>query len=465
MKNLITVAFLVFGFAPVLFSQGEIAELQSESNTPWKVGAAKTIITPEKFVWMAGYGGRKAPADGKFIDLWAKALVLEDADGKRGVIVTLDLIGIDRGTSERICERLKKEHKITRKQIVICTSHTHSGPVVAKNLSGFHYYNVSGEQQKLIDEYADHLVGKIIDTVSDALSKMELSRLQWGSGKAMFAVNRRENYPETVVPGRRARGELAGPSDHDVPVLSVRDGEGNLRAVLFGYACHGTVIGLQKWSGDYPGYAQIELEKANPGCIALFWAGCGADQNPLPRFKVSYAEKYGAELAGAVTKVLNAPMPKLPATLVTKYREIDLALVDLPDKKSLLASAKDPNKYEVARAKILLDKLEKNGVIEGTYPYPIAAWKIGGEIDFIALGGEVVIDYALRLKRERTGLRTWVAGYSNDVMAYIPSARVLKEGGYEAGGKHSNAYYSLPGLWANTIETTIVKSVDQVIGE
>ena len=71
------------------------------------------------------------------------------------------------------------------------------------------------------------------------------------------------------------------------------------------------------------------------------------------------------------------------------------------------------------------------------------------------------MDYALRLKRERRGPKTWVAAYSNDVMAYIPSLRVLKEGGYEGGG--SNLYYGLPALWHETIEEVIVKAVHETM--
>jgi hypothetical protein len=75
---------------------------------------------------------------------------------------------------------------------------------------------------------------------------------------------------------------LKGPFDHDVPVLKVSAGK-KVRAIVFGYACHATVLSFYQWSGDYPAFAQIELGKAHAGTMALFWAGCGADQNPLPR--------------------------------------------------------------------------------------------------------------------------------------------------------------------------------------
>ena len=196
------------------------------------------------------------------------------------------------------------------------------------------------------------------------------------------------------------------------------------------------------------------------GAVALFWAGCGGDQNPVPRREVPVAEQYGADLAARVGDVLRAHMPELAPTLTFAYREIPAPLDTLPTGDEIKANTISTNRFEVARAKFLLRKLEAKGALDGTYPYPIGVWTLGGEIDFIFLGGEVVVDYALRLKRERRGTATWVAGYSNDVMAYIPSLRVLKEGGYEGGG--SNVYYGLPSLWDESIEEVLVKAVHEI---
>jgi hypothetical protein len=410
-------------------------------------------------MWMAGYGSRTAPASGKLTELWAKALVLDDADGDRGVVITLDLVGIGPKLSSQVCTELKKTHDLNRNQIVICTSHTHSGPVVGKNLAPLHYWGVDRVQQELIDQYAEQLVGKIVQVVDAAIDSIQPSRLHSGSGYESFAVNRRNN-PAGEVPKRRTAGTLVGPVDHDVPVLSVRDSDGNLTAVLFGYACHATTVSFQHWSGDYPGYAQIELEKLHPGCVAMFWAGCGADQNPLPRRSVKLAEEYGAELAEAVDEVLAASLPELPAKLTTNYQEIEAPLSTLPnpdDLKANLPPAGEFGTYQQRWAKDLLTRIESDGPLKDHYVYPVSVWTIGDQIEFVTLGGEVVVDYALRLKRERHGNRTWVAAYSNDVMAYVPSLRVLKEGGYEAGD--SNVYYGQPALWSDQIEETIVGAV------
>ncbi len=457
------------GGACLLLVRGQ-EEKPAAPDTGWKAGAASVMITPEEPLWMAGYGGRKAPAEGKLTELWAKALALEDAGGNRALVLSLDLVGIDREMSQRICEGIGEQHGLEREQIAIATSHTHSGPVVGRrNLGPLHWWRVEPDQQAKIDAYAETLIGKVVTVAGEAIGKLAPARVQQGSGHATFAVNRRENKPYDQVPEWRVRGELKGPVDHDVPVLSVRDPEtAELRAVLFGYACHATVLGGQEWCGDYPGYAQMAIEEKNPGCVALFWAGCGADQNPLPRKTVELAESYGERLALAVQKELESPMAALAPSVVTRFREIDAPLAEVPTVEALeKTAAEDPDGYEGARARFLLHERTKNDGadigLDRTFPFPVGVWTIGAgkdPVDFIWLGGEVVVDYANRLKRERHGRRTWVAGYANDVMAYIPSLRVLKEGGYEGGG--SNVYYGLPALWDESIEETIIGAVHEI---
>ena len=239
---------------------------------------------------MAGYAARSEPATGKRTDLYAKALVLEDRAGNRGVIITLDVVGTDRKFSQNLCERLAADHKLKREQIAICSSHTHSGPVIGTNLGPLHYWVLDDEQRARIDAYEKTLIEKVVAVTGEAITSLSPARIQYGNGKCTFAVNRRNNKPYDKVPEKRAVGTLVGPVDHDVPVLSVRDLEGKLTAILFGYACHATVLSLNEWNGDYPGYAQTILERRYPGAHALFWAGCGGDQNPIPRRTVLLAE-------------------------------------------------------------------------------------------------------------------------------------------------------------------------------
>ena len=422
----------------------------------WKAGAAKVNITPKELMWMSGYGARNKPAEGKLTDLWAKALALEDPTGRRAVLVTMDLVGIDRGLSVEVCRELQAKHGLPREAVILSASHTHTGPVVRSNLNVM--YDLDARQQGHVADYAKALHASLVKVAGDALARLAPARLSWGTGKATFAVNRRNNK-EADVPKLRATGQLKGPVDHDVPVLAVRAPKGELRAVVFGYACHATVLSLYQWSGDYPGFAQAELEKAHPGAVALFWAGCGGDQNPLPRRAVTQAEAYGRRLARAVEDILTAPMAPIDGRLGMSYVEIKLPFAELPTREQLVKDSLSKEKYIARRAKLLLEQMKAKGSLRGTYPYPVQAWQFGPDLTLLALGGEVVVDYALRLKKEIGPGKTWVMGYANDVMAYIPSLRVLKEGGYEGGG--AMVYYGLPTVWGPRVEDLIIAAAHE----
>lgn len=424
----------------------------------WKAGFAAVKITPTKPMWMSGYASRTAPAEGTETDLWAKAAVLRDAAGRKAVLVTLDLVGINRELSQDIGKLILAKHKLSREALCLSVSHTHCGPVVGKNLRSM--YVVSDEHSKLIDEYTAELPGKILAAVDAAAAKMEPVTLSWATGSTGFAVNRRENK-EPNVPALRERGELKGPTDHAVPVLAALDAGGKLKGVIFGYACHATVLSYQKWCGDYPGFAMIDLEESHPGAVAMFFAGCGADQNPLPRRSIELAEVYGKQLAGAVRAVLAKPMAPLAPEWRGTYREIALPLAPLPTREQIAADTTHSNRYVAARAKLLLKTLADEGSLPTKYPYPVQTWRLGDDLVLVALGGEVVVDYSLRLKKELDPAKTWVMGYANDVMAYIPSLRVLKEGGYE--GATSMIYYGLPTVWGPAVEEEIVKEVHRQV--
>jgi len=444
-----------------LFAAAWTAAAAVAAEAGWKVGLARTTVTPDQFMWMAGYASRDRPADGKLTELWAKALVLQDAAGQRAVLVTLDVIGVSRDLSSAVAGTLKQRYGLERSQLALCASHTHSGPVLYRNLSPLHDLVVDPAQRKLIEDYTATLQNKILAVIDAAMSDLKPAQLAWANGTADFAVNRRNN-PEARVPQLRAEGKLRGPVDHAVPVLAVRDAAGKLQAVVFGYACHATTLAGFQWCGDYPGYAQLELEQAQPGCQAMFWAGCGADQNPIPRRQVEQAMDYGRQLATAVNNVLGNPMQPVAAKLTTGFREIDLPFAALPTREQIEKDVQSDNRYTAARAKLLLAQLGDGGSLGATYPYPVQVWRLGEDIQFITLGGEVVVDFALRLKAELSGPRTWVAGYSNDVMAYIASRRVLQEGGYEGGD--AMVYYGLPTSWAPESEDLIVAEAERQAG-
>jgi neutral ceramidase len=426
----------------------------------WKAGLGEAVITPPKPMWMSGYASRMKPAEGTLIELKAKVLLLEDEQGRRTALVTFDLVGLDREIAQDIERDITEAVRIDPSGVALCCSHTHTGPVVHNNLRAMYIMALGEDQWALIAEYSRFLRQRVLYAVAQALKDLSPSQLSWGLGTAGFAVNRRTNK-EADVPALKASGNLQGPVDHDVPVLAVRRG-GDLRGVIFGYACHATVLSSFEWSGDYPGFAQLELESRHPGAIAMFWAGCGADQNPLPRREVELAKDYGRQLADGVDAVLAKEMRAIAGGIATTYREIDLPFAAIPSREELDRLVREDTGYEGRRARVLLEQ-DQAGGIPAHYPYPIQTWRLGNAPVWVFLGGEVVVDYALRIKSIAGRDAVWTTGYANDVMAYIPSLRVLNEGGYEGGG--AMVYYGLPSAWDTTVEERIIAEVQRQLEE
>lgn len=446
------------GFLIVLVSLAVVStERLRAAEATWKVGLASAKITPEKAMWQAGYGSRDHPAEGTIHDLWIKVLALEATGGDRAVVLTSDILGFPKNMYDRICAELEARFGLERSQVMLTASHTHSGPVLKDAL--YDIYPLDDDQRALVEEYSTALEKKVVETIAKALSEPVPATLWAGEGTTDFAVNRRNNRQDQVTQMREQGIPLKGPVDHDVSVLAVRCPEGTLRAVVFGYACHSTTLSGYEWSGDYPGFAQIALEKSHPGASAMFHAGCGADQNPLPRRTVELCQKYGEMLAAAVDDVLEKPMRPVRPTLSTA-----LELIDLEFEKTLsradLEAGKTKNIYHKRRAERLLARLDAGETLAASYPYPLQVWKLGGEQLWITMGGEVVVDYSLRFK-STYGPRTWVTGYSNDVMSYIPSRRVWEEGGYESGAFY---VYGLPTeRWTPIIEEQIAYSIGRLV--
>ncbi|MBI2302284.1 MAG: hypothetical protein HYU66_25555 [Armatimonadetes bacterium] len=419
----------------------------------WQIGLARRVITPTTGVWLAGYGTERAP-EGKIHDLWAKILVLRAPDGRTAVLATTDHMGMSKTIYERLYSRMYERFGLARADFMLTFSHNHCGPCLEDDLVD--YYPADDEQRRLVAEYTHWMEGEIEAAVAEALDRLQPARLEMGEGECGFAVNRRENREEDVAAGKPLRGVV----DHYVPVLAVRGADDQLLAVLFGYACHPTTLSFNQWCGDYPGFAQVDLEAQLPGTTAMFFNACGGDQNPIPRRKLELCEKYGRMLAESVAAVLARPLRPVGGGLKSAFEFVNLDYDQLVTRETLLPVAEGASALHARWAKRMLAQLEAGVVFPTSYPYPVQAWRLGGELLFIGIGGEAVVDYSLRFKRE-FGPGTWVCGYANDMAAYMPSRRVWEEGGYE-GGPHLDEYGRPAWRWAGDVEDRIAATVQRV---
>ncbi len=384
----------------------------AQEKALWKAGVATAVITPETPMRMAGYGARIKPATGKDQDLFGKALAIEDQKGNRVVFITLDLIGVTAELRMAVEKGVREKYKLPPHALVMNASHTHCGPAYGR---------------PEVKDYFDGLVKKLIATVGRAIETSEPALLSYAHAKCGFAMNRRTPTDE----GYRNHPNPKGPVDHSVPVLRVDNAEGKLKAVLFGYACHNTSVGFLRWLGDYAGFAQQYFEADHPGVTAMFMMGCGGDQNPYPRGTAEWAAKHGRSLCTAVEAALEVTQRTL-----RHQNQIQGPLKSVMETVSLEFRTKDREDFD----------------------YPVQVIQFGNDLSMITLGNEVVIDYVLRLKRElgrADGPEIWVSGYSNVYSGYIPSKRVLLEGGYEARSRP----------WKDALEERIITKVHELFGK
>ena len=423
----------------------------------WSAGAASVNVTPREPIWLSGYANRTRPSQGVVQDIYVKAAAFRQAGGT-SVLVTSDLQGLDTAMIEEIVTRTGREFGVPRERLILNYSHNHSAPVTGQVLHL--YYSLPAAEKAVVERYTRWLVDRIVQAIGDAVKDLSPAELSFEQGLAGIAVNRRR-----ARPGGRA---LYGPVDHDVPVLAIRAPGGKLRAVLFGYSCHTTALSGYQISGDYAGFAQEALEKRYPGVKALFVQGCGGDANPLPRVMGSdgpeameLASMYGTILARAVEAVLRAPMQAVEGELNTGYTVIQAPFRTPPSREALEARLSQASGGKRRQIQYLLDKLNRDGELPRSHPYPIQVWRFGSSFNFIALTGEAVVDYCLRFKRQYGNDSTWVAGYTNELLSYIPSLRVLREGGYE--GVDDMDEYGLPAPYAEELEETIARAVDRLM--
>ena len=182
--------------------------------------------------------------------------------------------------------------------------------------------------------------------------------------------------------------------------------------------------------------------------------------------KVEIATAQGREVAAEVKRLLGGFLAPITGSISARKQQIELPLIDPLPRSAWEAKAKlaDPKQYAIAyHAKQQMARLDRGEPLATKVDFHVKAWTFGDDLALAFLPGEVVVDYGSRLKKELDGRRLWVNAYSNAVPCYVPSERVLKEGGYEGGG--AMVYYDLPGPFKPGLEQSIIEAVKTVVGD
>ena len=424
------------------------ATLIGAQPADWSVGLATVDITPAEPIPMSGYASRRAPFEAVAQRLHAKAMAIEDRDGGRALLITADILGFTNERSASICRRLSESDGLARGQILLNASHTHAGPLVAGSMMA----SVPESSRKDIERYIEEMEDKIVAGAQKALRDLRPAHLSWGRGVATFVMNRREFTANGVILGTNP----SGPADRTVPVLRVAGPDGRPRAVIFGAGSHCTTLTGRNMliAGDYAGYAQQFLETRNAGVQAMFVTGCAADANPYPRGTLDLARRHGSELAATVQEVLGGSLTPVRGPLRTEFQRVELPLVGHAREQIEAMQVGAPS-YRRFFTEGALAKLDRGEPLLRSYSAPFALWQFGSDLTLVAFSGETVVDY-VRLSQEALGpLNLWVSGYSNDVFGYLPTSRILREGGYETRG-----LYVEYGLFQPGVEDVVMGAVE-----
>jgi putative membrane-bound dehydrogenase-like protein len=410
----------------------------------YRIGVAQVDITPSHSIRLNGFGFRRAESEGVYQRIWARAISIEDESKEPTLLITVDVLGIPDDIRAELALRFARNAKLKPERLAITATHTHTGPMLKGANTTLFGVPIPKEHLANIDKYTAEFLDKLEKVGLEALEKRTPAKLSYAIGSVGFAAN------------RRTKG---GPVDHNLPVLFIHDPDGKLRAIYTSYACHCVTLSFNKIGGDWAGFAAEEIQSAFPGCVALVSVGCGADSNPssgVTGDKVEVAKLQGREIANEIKRLSSSFRAPVTGRITTQWKQIELPLAASPTREQWEEKAKRQDAIG-HHARVQLEKLDRKESLSTKVDYPIQTWAFGDTLAMAFLPGEVVVDYSLRLKKELDCQRLWMNAYANGAPCYIPSERILKEGGYEGGG--AMIYYDQPAAFKPGLEEPIVRTV------
>lgn len=447
----------------IIWSLGNSSALMGEEIM--KFGFARRVITPDEPMRLSGYANRTKPATATDEQLRVRAMVLETSPGQRSALVSVDLLGLSAEHHREIARKVLDQYQIPRERLAVGCTHTHTGPRIATASVSLLIEPFTPQELERAIAYSNRVIDEVVAVIGEAIADLQPGKLYLGEGNVGFAVNRRM-LKEGKWTGFGVNP--AGPVDHSLPILKVTDPQGKIRGLIFNYACHPTTLGPEdnRYSPDWPGYAALALEEVYPGSTVVSLTGCGGDANPEPRTtggddNSRLAIGHGRSLAAEAKKVLDAPMEEITALPTFHYGTADLKF-DLPAKSELDQRLKHSDPVTRLHAQNMLKIIAEKGQLPATYPLPLQTWQFGDQLTLIFMGGEVVVEYALRLKQAWKPGYVWVTAYTNDVPGYVASEKIRAEGGYETD--YSMIFYNQPGRWASGTEDFIIERIGEISG-
>lgn len=424
------------------------------------------------------------------------------------VILDCDLIGFDLPLAQQIRVAIGQRVGTPEANVLVGCTHTHNGPCTARGfLAGPHDVAARPGEIEALDAYIANLVRQLVGVASVADSNRRPARVGAASDQANVAINREEVDPEdgNVLVGRNPDGV----TDRTVDVLRVDDVQGNAIAAVVAYAAHPVVIGYSRYlySQDYPGVVRRVVERTT-GVTCLFLTGAAGNQacRSFLQNDWSEQERMGGRIGGAavnafhqietrphveirkrgkslslialyhkefhegpthqilraaqgIAKVKLQPLPSLE-TAEEQVAQEHATLQSLIEAGESTASTV-PQELNVRWAHGVLEKV-KAGDVDHTLEYPLVGFRID---DFVLLGmpGEPFVEIQIGAKQRSNARHTMFAGYANGVLAYIPVAQTVRQGGMSVSSAVRT--YNIPAPPVESSVDDVLGAFDKVLAE
>jgi len=381
-------------------------------------GVGMVDITPAGPVTLAGSPSPKKASEVK-TRLYVRALVLS-AGGTKVAIVTLDTLKYPVEHVQRARSKIEQTTGIPASNVIICASHTHSGP--------------------LWSYYEDQLVTPIADAVARAVRDLTPCTAGTAKGKAEGISECRRviknghawNRWQLENPAEAAEYPAEGPADPEFDVLALRSADGKLKAVAYNFACHAANTRAPLISADYPGdvekYVQRQL---GSGVITLFLTGACGDINPVYSVRRDlFEERLGGEIVRCLGRIEAIPKPSLSI----ECREFQMPGREHPEFREAEVARNWPAQLDHYRKSF--DDMKKRE--KPAYQYFITGIRIGDDFAIVTNANELFCSIGMSIKSHSPFRHTMTAEQTNGAHGYVPTAKAFEGGSYETWfGEHS----------------------------
>jgi hypothetical protein len=412
-----------------------------------RAGVSIADISPGPGIELAGYPHHPRHNRGIHDPLFAACLCLDDGS-TRLAIVSMDIVMYSKKYVNSVRDKAARRTNIPAKNIMICCSHTHSGPWASGRLD----MEALEQGLKPDSDYVSDLGKTLVSLISEAYGNIFEARIGVEKGfcgrEQGVGGNRRDPY---------------GIADPEVWTIGVQDREGNWKACLVKYTLHPTFLHSESFlvSADYPGYIRKYLASTKPGMIFMFAQGPSGNQSPR-YFRsgktFAEAERVGTAIGVEADRVLDDMELFTDLPLQVKSIEIDVDIKKLPDKKSAETAVERTKRVwkqvktagaperdvwnaelnflgaEDTLAYVLLH--ERGKVLELLRDEtPVEIQIIGiGDSRVVGLQGEIFVEFGMTIQYRAPFIKTFVVELANGCLpGYAATAKAHAEGGYETG--------------------------------